>query len=139
MKIMEEMGMGTNRSIIKGIGKLIGGFISEVGGFFKDVFILMGGEGESTFEERKEMPQTRDPKAENAKKNGTLDIGVPFLKPSITDRDRSNVDKVMAAVRKTGEDERDHGLPGVRRIQAIEHAARENAGYANGRGGRPER
>ena len=45
----------------------------------------------------------------------------------------------MAAVRKIGEDERAYGLPGVRRIQALERASRENAGYANGRGGRPER
>lgn len=49
------------------------------------------------------------------------------------------MDKVVAAVRKIGEDERVNGLPGVRRIQAIERTSRENAGYANGRGGRPER
>ena len=136
---MKERAMGMDRGMIKGIGKLIGGFISEVGGFFRDVFILMGGGGESKVQERKKTPQARDSQSENAKKTSTLDIGVSFLKPSITDKDRCNVDKVVAAVRKTGEDERLHGLPGVSRIQAIERAARENTGYANGRGARPER
>ena len=88
---------------------------------------------------KRRRPQKSDFQPGNDKKDGTLDIGVPFLKPSITDRDHVNVDKVVAAVRKTCEDERLHGLPGVSRIQAIERGARENAGYANGRGGRPER
>ena len=136
---MKERATGMDRGMIKGIGKLIGGFISDVGGFFRDVFIRMGGGGKNTVQEQKERPQRRNFQAGNEKKSSTLDIGVPFLKPSITDRDRCNVDKVVAAVRKTGEDERLHGLPGVSRIQAIERAARENAGYANGRGGRPER
>ena len=97
------------------------------------VFILMSGGWE------KNSSRKRDFQPGNDKKSSTLDIGVPFLKPSITDRDNTNVDKVVAAVRKTVEDERINGLPGVSRIQAIERASRENAGYANGRGGRPER
>lgn len=92
-----------------------------------------------TVPEKRRRPQKSDFQPGNDKKDGTLDIGVPFLKPSITDRDHVNVDKVVAAVRKTGEDERAYGLPGVRRIQAIERTSRKNAGYANGRGGRPER
>ena len=108
-------------------------FYSEI------VFILMGGGGENTVQEKKEGAQRSEFQPGNDKKASTLDIGVPFLMPSITDRDRGNVDKVVAAVRKTGEDERAYGLPGVSRIQAIERASRENAGYANGRGGRPEK
>ena len=34
-------------------------------------------------------------------------------------------------MRKTGDVERLHGLPGVSRLQAIERVSRENAGYAN--------
>lgn len=131
--------MVTGRGMINGIGKLIGSSISEVGGFFRDVFVLMGGGDENTVQENKEGAQRSDFQHGNDKKSSTLDIGVPFLKPSITDRDCDNVDKVVAAVRKIGEYERVNGLPGVRQIQALERASRKNAGYANGCGGRPER
>lgn len=103
------------------------------------VFILKSGGWKKSVPEKKEKASEIDFQPGNDKKDGTLDIGVSFLKLSIADRDRRNVDKVVAAVRKTCEDERLHGLPGVSRIQAIERGARENAGYANGRGGRPER
>lgn len=108
-------------------------FYSEI------VFILMGGGGENTVQEKKEGAQRSDFQPGNDKKASTIDIGVPFLKPLITDKDWNNVNKVIAAMRKTGEDERLHGLPVVSRIKAMERASRENAGYANGRGGRPER
>lgn len=77
------------------------------------------------FQKKRRRPQKSDFQSGNDKKDGTLDIGVSFLKLSIADRDRRNVDKIVAAVRKTCEDERLHGLPGVSRIQAIERCERE--------------
>ena len=104
------------------------------------VFILKsGGWEKKQFQKKRRRPQKSDFQPGNDKKDGTLDIGVSFLKLSIADRDRRNVDKVVAAVRRIDEDERINGLPGVRRIQALDRVSRENAGYANGRGGRPDR